>query len=252
MNISVDALVLRAVDYREGDKILTLLTRQRGRLTVKASGARRRGSRLASCTQPLCYSEMALFEKDGRFTLDEGFVKEQFYGLCSDIEKISLAGYFAQVLMNEPEDSPGSDAALRLALNCLYALDKNIAPQTMVKAVFELRYMSLCGYTPDISACSVCGMQGGGGYINLESGQYACEKCSPSGGYNDVYLDAPALEAARYILFCDLKRLFAFRLPGRSVACLAAFAESYLLYRTEQGYNALEFYKSLFKQEEHI
>ena len=72
--------------------------------------------------------------------------------------------------MAEPEDSPGSDAALRLTLNCLYALDKNIAPQPMVKAAFELRYMSLCGYAPDISACSVCGMRGGGGYINLESG----------------------------------------------------------------------------------
>lgn len=246
MNLTVDALVLRAVDYRESDKILTVLTKENGRLTVKAAGSRRKGSRLASCTQPYCYSEMVLFEKDGRYSLNEGGIKSQFYGLCADIEKAALAGYFASVLMAEPEETPGGEAVLRLALNSFYALEKSLCPQAVIKAAFELKYMAMCGYAPDFSSCAGCGEGGRGGYINIESGVFLCEKCHKSPSYGDKYLDKTAVEAARYITSCDLKKLFSFKLSKESLALLGDFTEEYLINKTEQSYRALDFYRSLF------
>ncbi len=237
MNVTVDGLVLRAVDYRESDKILTVLTRQKGRITVKAAGARRKGSRLGSCTQLLCYSEMTLFEKDGRYRLDEAYVREQFYGLSADLEKMALASYFAQVLHGEPEETPGSEDALRLALNSLYALEKGLYPPAVVKPAFELRYMGINGYAPDLSLR-------GDGYVNVDSG--VMRPPDAPAGWGDVFLDERAAEAARYILQCDLKRLFAFRLPEDSLRNLGVFAEKYLLCKTEQGYRTLDFYHSLF------
>lgn len=246
MNATVDALVLRAVDYRESDKILTVLTREKGRLTVKAAGSRRKGSRLASCTQPYCYSEMVLFEKDGRYSLNEGSIKAQFYGLCADIEKAALAGYFASVLMAEPEETPGGEDVLRLVLNSFYALENNLCPQAVIKAAFELRYMAMCGYSPDFASCAKCGETGRGGYINVESGIFLCEKCHTAPSYGDRFLNQRAVEAAKYITTCDLKRIFSFKLPEKSLSLLADFCEEYLINKTEQSYRALDFYKSLF------
>lgn len=246
MNLTVDALVLRAVDYRESDKILTVLTREKGRLTVKAAGSRRKSSRLASPTQPYCYSEMVLFEKDGRYSLNEANIKSQFFGLCADIEKAALAGYFASVLMAEPEETPGGEEVLRLALNSFYALEKGLCPQNVIKAAFELRYMALCGYAPDFAACAQCGETGRGGYINMESGVFLCESCRKAPSYGDKYLDKTAAEGAKYITSCDLKRLFSFKLPEESLALLGDFCEEYLINKTEQSYRALDFYRSLF------
>ncbi|MBR4875285.1 MAG: hypothetical protein IKU95_02230 [Clostridia bacterium] len=65
-------------------------------------------------------------------------------------------------------------------------------------------------------------------------------------------MDEPALGAARYILGCDLKKLFSFKLPEKSMAFLARFCEDYLLDKTEQGYKTLDFYKSLLPREEPI
>lgn len=74
-------LVLRETVTRDADKILTVLTPDRGRLSVIARGARRKGSRVAAACQLLAYSEMTLYEK-GRWTmLDAADTIELFDGL---------------------------------------------------------------------------------------------------------------------------------------------------------------------------
>ena len=84
-------LVLRETDTRDADKILTVLTPDRGRLSVIARGARRKGSRVAAACQLLAYSEMTLYEK-GRWTmLDAADTIELFDGLRQDLTALSLA-----------------------------------------------------------------------------------------------------------------------------------------------------------------
>lgn len=248
MNIRVEGVVLRAVDYRESDRILTVLTREKGRITVKAAGCRRKSSRLSSACQVFCYSEMSLFERDGRYSLDDAFVKAQFYGLCSDIEKMTLASYFAQVLMAEPEESPGSEGALRLALNSFYALEKGLYPLWKIKAAFELKYACLCGYAPDIACCHMCGGRGEG-YVGISDGLRTCKECMKTPPLGQFYLDSAAFDGAQYIITCDLKRLFSFDLPKGSGRLLSDFCERYLLDKTEQGYKALQMYKTLTGEE---
>lgn len=71
MLTTTQALVLREVQYKESDKILTVLTREAGKVTVKARGCRRKGSRMAAACQLLAYSEMTLFEYRDHYTLNE-------------------------------------------------------------------------------------------------------------------------------------------------------------------------------------
>ena len=89
-------LVLRETDTRDADKILTVLTPDRGRLSVIARGARRKGSRVAAACQLLAYSEMTLYEK-GRWTmLDAADTIELFDGLRQDLTALRLAALFAR------------------------------------------------------------------------------------------------------------------------------------------------------------
>lgn len=247
MNITLNGIILRAVNYKESDKILTVLSDDLGKITVKAQGARRKGSKYMSISQPFCYSEMTLFEKDGRYSINEGFVREQFYGLCQDIEKMALASYFAAVIESEEaEDTPLNNDVMRLALNSFYALERALYPAPIIKAAFELRYMAMCGYSPDIPACASCGDMGHGGYINTESGMLFCKGCLPHPTRNDYFLDEEALLAARYVLSCDIQRLFSFKLPEKSMADFMVFTEGYLIAKTERSYKTLDFYRSLF------
>ena len=156
---STKALVLREVRYKEADRILTLFTAEHGKLTAKARGALRKGSKTAAATQQLTYSEMTLFENRGKFTVNEATILEAFAGLREDIEDFALGSYIAECIEAvSVEDQP--DAALmQLALNSLYALSRKMYKPEHIKAAFELRLMAIAGYMPEVSACASCGCE---------------------------------------------------------------------------------------------
>ncbi len=244
---TVRGLTIRSVDYKESDQILTVLTDTRGCLTIKARGVRRKGSRLKAAAQLFTFSQMTLYERQGRVTMQEAEVLSQFPGLQTDLSRLALASYLAEVLATEAEDAPSEPELLRLALNSLYALSEGLCPPEVIKAAFELRYMVLSGYGPAWSACAVCGSP----YpvmpvIQLEGGTVCCRDCVRPGSIGRQQpVTVGVLEAARYILNCDLKKLFSFQLPEDDLRRLGKLAEGYLLTCMERSFRTLDFYKSV-------
>ena len=121
---TVQALVLREVRYKEADKILTLFTKSDGKITAKARGALRKGSKITAATQQLTYSEMTLFGNRGKWSVNEASVIESFDGLRNDIADFALGCYFAECLEALGVEDQPDEAMLQLGLNSLYALSK--------------------------------------------------------------------------------------------------------------------------------
>ncbi len=244
---TIRGLIIRSVDYKEADKILTVLTDTRGLLTVKARGVRRKGSRMRAAAQLFTFSQMTVYEQKGRITLQEAEVLQQFSGLQTDIVRLALASYMAEVLATEAEDAPADPQVQRLALNCLYALSSGLCQPGQIKAAFELRYMQMAGYAPDLGRCVVCGIAEPAGPVAiLLAGVIRCKSCITEGTAGAQLPITPAvLSAARYILDCDLKKLCSFQLPEDDMERLGRFCESYLLTRMERSFRTLDFYKSV-------
>ena len=142
MHLTTQGIVLREVNYKESDKILTVLTRDLGKLTVKARACRRKNSPLAAASQLLVYSELTLFEYRDYWSMDQGDSLEQFWGVRQDVEKLALGSYFAEVMETVAEEGRPDPALLSLILNSLYALDKLSKPLPLVKAAYELKLLS--------------------------------------------------------------------------------------------------------------
>ena len=178
MHISTQGLVLREVNYKESDKLLTVLTAEGGKRTVKARGCRRKGSPLAAAAQLLVYSDMTLFEYRDYFTLNEAESLQQFWRVRSDLERLSLASYFAEVMEAVAVEGRPDPMALSLILNSLYALDRLNRPLALVKAAFELKLMCLEGYEPLLDACAVCGApEPEAPLFHLHEGVLCCASC---------------------------------------------------------------------------
>ena len=90
MHITTKALVLRGVDYRESDRILTLFTQEQGKLTVSARGCRKKGSAIAAGCQLLAWSEMVLYDYQGRWSVKEAAAERLFQGVRDDIARLAL------------------------------------------------------------------------------------------------------------------------------------------------------------------
>lgn len=240
-------LVLRETVTRDADKILTVLTPDRGRLSVIARGARRKGSRVAAACQLLAYSEMTLYEK-GRWTmLDAADTIELFDGLRQDLTALSLAAYFAELT---EAVSDGSGDVLPLLLNALYALSALKKPPQLVKPAFQFRLMALAGYEPMADGCALCGApEPENPMLDVVHGVVHCGKCREKGGLS-LPLTASGLAALRYVLYGDPRRLYSFSLPPEGLRALNHAADAYVSAQLECSFRTLDYYKTILPQEE--
>ena len=245
MYVKTQGLILRETNYKEADKILTVLTREGGKRTVKARGCRRRNSPLAASAQLLAWSDMTLFAHRERFTLQEAEPLDLFWGVRADVEKLALASYFAEAAGAAAEEGRPDPALLSLALNSLYALDKLRKPLPLVKAAFELKLLCVAGYEPLLDACAVCGdPQPREPRLDLAEGVLHCAACGLGDGA-DRSLDAASLAAMRHVVYGDPKRLFSFTLDAAALGRMAAACEDFLLRQLERGFSTLDFYRRL-------
>lgn len=244
MYLTVQALVLRVTDYNDRDALLTLLTRNHGKLTVKARGLRRKNSPLVAPCQLLAFGEFTLFEYRGMYTVNEANSIELFSELRRDLTKLSLGTYFAQAAeVIAQEDLPNPEL-LSLVLNCLYGLSKLGLSEQLVKAVFEMRSACLAGYSPDLFGCHICGSQTPT-LFDLSGGALLCSSCRGNASGIRLPVTPGILDAVRYIVYCDPRKLFAFSIGSENLEQLSALTEAYLTTQLERGFSTLDFYKSL-------
>ena len=91
MELIVNAVMLKAIDYGENDKILTLLTAENGKITAGIKGVKKASAKLRFAAQPFCFAEYVLSQKGDRFTVINAAECESFYDLRTDIGKFYSA-----------------------------------------------------------------------------------------------------------------------------------------------------------------
>ena len=246
MYINTTGLVLRVTDYKDSSRILTVLTSSEGKLTVSARGAMRRGSRLAAAVQPLAYSEMTQSQSRDRWTLTEAQTIELFSGISSDVALLALGSYFAELLEAVSDEDCPNPEVLSLGLNALFMLSRNEKSPALIKAAFELRLMCLAGFEPIVSACAVCTHEDlNAPRLDLKGGIVLCRSCRAAGTGETAQLDQGALDAMRYIVSADAKKIFSFKLEDEPLGKLSRAAESFVSTQLDRKFRTLDFYKQL-------
>jgi len=223
MFINTKGIVLREVKYKDSSKILTILTSSEGKLTASAHGAHRKNSKLAAVTQLLVFSEMTLTLRKDRWTLTEAQTVEQFIGLRDDIKLLALGAYIAELIEAVADEDSPNPQLLPLCLNALYALSEKLKSPEQVKAAFELRLMTISGFEPRLES------------IAAHAGTSSAE--------GTLMLSDGAQSAAGYIINCEPKKLFSYKLSDEAQHELTLATESYLLTHLDRTFKTLDYYK---------
>ena len=239
-HIVIQGLVLRETETKETDKILTLLTAERGRLSVIARGARRKNCKFAACAQSLAWSEWTLYQKEQWYYASEGTTLELFNGLRNNLESMALGFYLAELTEAVTTEEAPAGELLRHLLNGLYALSALGKPPALVKPVFELKLLCLAGYEPLADGCACCGRpEPENPRLDAVQGVLRCGGCGGGESGRD------SLAALRHTVYGDPRRLYSFRLGEEALKRLSAAAEAFLTAQLERGFRTLDFYKSL-------
>ena len=193
----VCAVVLRQRDLREADRLLTLLTRERGKVSAVAKGVRRPRSKLAAASQLLCCSDLQLAAGANLDIVTQCDVRCAFYGLRQDLSRLSYASYFAELVDSFVEERDGGEQVFDLLLAALSQAERTRRLELLAR-VFELRLMSALGYAPELGACIRCGEGLDGDWVGFSPalGGAICPRCAAAEtGW--VRISAGALRTAR-------------------------------------------------------
>ena len=247
MQIATTGLVLKQVKVGEADQILTLLTPDLGVVSASARGSLRLKNKLFSASGLFCYSEFTLTSGRSHYFVESAQFKKGFYGVSETVEGMSLAAYLAEVALALSPAPPEAEPQLRLLLNCLYMIGAKRMPLRQLKAIYELRAMSMAGYQPDLLACAGCGKyEGGDFYFDPVEGRLLCAGCADRARHIPN-LDAGALHALRHICLVEDKKVFSFTLAPASLTNLARVSEQYTLAHLEHGLKSLDFLKTVLE-----
>ena len=232
--------------YREADRILTILTPKLGVISALAKNSMRVTNKLFSGCGLFCYSEFTLVKGRNMYVVQEADVENVFYDVSKSLEGVGVAMYLAEMTYTLSPTGQEAEKELRLLLNCLYMISKGKADPRVVKAVFELRTMSECGFMPQIVCCRDCGTydEGDAFYLDAQEGHLLCASCAAKAGKN-CNLDKAALFALRHICLVEDKKIFAFKISVGSLEKLSAVAENYALTHLDKPLKSYAFLKSV-------
>ena len=256
MQTEVRGLVIRTVDIRESDRLITIFTEEMGVVSAMARGARSLKSRKMSSTMQFCYSNFILHMQGDKYWIKESSLIESFFDIRKTIEGLSLANYIAEVLSDVTIAEADRDL-LRLSLNSLYAIASGKYDISKIKAVFEIRASSILGFMPDIIACNRCGERLGEFFFDIMAGNVECHKCrrdaelkkmdtlDPHESKIICILSEGAKMALEYAIYSPLDKLFSFKISDEDMRLFSRAAEEYLLNQIGHTYKTLEFYKKI-------
>lgn len=224
---AVNGIVIRYCNYRDNDRILTLFTKERGRVDALARGCRKPKSQLLPCSELFFCGEFIVFKNRDRYIVNSCSPIETFYPIRNDVNRLSAASYIsARTLEGVRPDAPNLEL-YSLLYHCLSFLAYSQQHHADIAICFLAKYLKNCGYQPTITACASCGSdlrKSGDLGFSPQAGGALCANCR---GYSPS-ISTLSLEALRRILLLDGAELNRARLPeqarGELMRCLHEYA----------------------------
>jgi DNA repair protein RecO (recombination protein O) len=172
------ALVLGSVDFGEADRIVTLFTEGRGKLSAFAAGARKSKRRFAGALEPFTLLKASMVETRGSTVrLDSVEIERGFFHIREDLARIARGLYLAELCRELVRDREPHPELFQSAVEYLELLESKAAGPTSLIA-FELSALSLAGLRPRFDACAICGGEPKGELrFDPDHGGVVCERC---------------------------------------------------------------------------
>ncbi|NLP36501.1 MAG: DNA repair protein RecO [Firmicutes bacterium] len=206
-------LVLHLRSLGEADKLVTLLTREKGKITAVARGSRKTKSKFSALLEPLTLGKFLLFRGKTLYTFIQGELIKTYTKLHHDLERLGYAQYFCELCERcLPEGEPAEQFFLFL-LTALEALEQDSRPARVARC-FEIGFLDLLGLRPALDACLHCGSQTGPFHFDPAQGGLLCSECPhPAESFP---VGAAALAIMRRFLELGFYKLSVCQLPAEA------------------------------------
>ncbi len=221
--IEIQGIILSVMPVGEADRRVLLLTRELGKVSAFARGARRPTSPLCGVTRPFSFGAFTLHQGRSAYTLSKAGISEYFEDLAHDVEKSACAMAFCELTAYFTRENADETGTLALLYYALRALQSGKMKKRLVQAAFECRLLSENGLMPAFSHCARCKKTLESGVFSTALMQPLCTDCAPK---NSLYpLQKSTVYTLEFIRTEEVNRLFSFDLSDQVLSELLAVSE---------------------------
>lgn len=243
----VKAIVLSSREMREADRVLTIFSREQGKLRVVAHGVSKPASRKRGSVQPFCYTDFLLNRGREIDSVSQCQVLEIFSPLREDLTRLTYASYLAELVDNLTGEGEANQAVFALLLTCLARLAETGGDPELVARSFEARLAVLLGYRPRLDVCVNCQSEVKGQVaFSSRLGGLVCQVCRTACS-DAVLLSRGSLEALKLLL--DQQPSISLRLrPNQEMRHqLRQVLQNYLQYHLERKSKSMRFLDQILR-----
>lgn len=243
--------MLRRIDHGDYDLIITFLTLARGKVSVIAKSAKKSVKRFAGILEPFYVLEVVCRTGRGRGlpVLQEAVLKEPFSRIRTDIKKTAYASYWAELINKWMEEGERNVALFKLFEHVLGELDRGHTPDEALSILFQIRFMTISGHSPNLRQCSNCKMATANMRANrlifdIARGGLICERCA-SGPSRHPYLAKGTVKQLMWMATGDLKKAGRIRFSRRASQEALEFLEAFVPYHLGGYPRSLKFLRQI-------
>lgn len=242
MGISkTQGIVLKYTNLGEADKILTILTRHKGKIKAVAKGCRKPKSSLLASSEVFAFSEFVLYKGTNLYHVTNAETREIFYNLRNDLLKLSYAVFFAELADTVSDEEIPSERLFILLSKALYYLAEGEIPVGIINQAYQLKLMDISGYRPNLNKCVLCGKTDLKYYkFDIELGGIICDECEKS-GKKIIKISPGTIQTIKLLLNTEISRLNTLKIDNTIFNEIDKLVKKFVEAHLDKQFKSLEF-----------
>ncbi|NHC39366.1 DNA repair protein RecO [Bacillus sp. MM2020_1] len=244
-----EGIVIRTTDYGETNKIVTLYTREWGKVGAMARGAKKPNSRLSSITQLFTHGYFLINRGSGLGSMQQGETATSLRSIGEDIFLTAYASYIVELTDKCTEEKKPNPYHFELLYQTLNYLNEGYDPDILMN-IYEMKMLNVLGLNPILNQCSICGNTDGRFSFSIREGGFICHRCLDKDPYH-YKLSPSAVKLIRLFYYFDLSRLGNISVKAETKAELKNVITSYyeeysgLHLKTKKFLNSMDKFRNL-------
>lgn len=195
-------IVVQESDYRETSKLLTLITKEHGIISVISKGCRSIKSELRSASTILTYGKFSMYYKGDKLSnLVSVDIINNFKNTRIDLNRISFSSYLLELTTQVMKQNNTSEL-FDILIQALTKIDEGFDP-VVISDIVSLKYLDYLGVMPVIDSCAVCGSTTSIATLSSDLGGYVCNKCRN----NEPIVSEKAIKLVRMFYYIDISKI---------------------------------------------
>ncbi|MEA2499630.1 MAG: repair protein RecO [Actinomycetota bacterium] len=235
-----EGIVLKAIKLGEADRILTIYTRENGKVRAVAKGIRKTKSRFGGRLEPFTRVQLQIYKGRNLDTITSADILDHFQEVRRELHSLTSASALAELVEKITPERERAFSTYALLLEGLQALAGPGHGGGTVVPAFLVKLLSISGYHPELRVCAGCGREGGLGAFSASMGGVICSSC-----WNEDP-DAFRLAADRLELLARLLRAeFGEVAEAQAVAEVTQVLRRYAEYHLERPLRSLQLLRAV-------